>query len=72
MSSPTANLPIRWFKGIPTTYWEEQPFRVAVHLWKGRFRYKITCLECRKNRKGEAFTMQIIVKNWKELLPCQH
>ena len=72
MSSITANLPIRYFKGIPTTYWNEDCFRIAVHLWKGRFRYKITCLECRRNTKGEAFAMQTIVKNWKELIPCNH
>lgn len=72
MCSSTANLPIRWFKGVPTTYWNEQQYRVAVHLWKGKYRYKITCKECRKNYKGEAFTLFTVVAEWRKLKPCHH
>jgi hypothetical protein len=72
MCNSVANLPIRWFKGVPTTYWTEGDYRVSVHLWKRKYRFKITCLKCRKNMKDESSTLINIKNMLKDLKLCHH
>lgn len=66
------NPPVQYVCGLPVAKWQEGSLKILAMLRGRKFKYKITCTECRKTERGEVFFLATINEKIKELISCQH